>query len=58
LEVVSNAAKRKAHISSNLKCSLTFSLVIFPKKIKLVQYGSGSNDLIPGATVIKLGALK
>lgn len=34
-------------------------LFFFPsKKIKLVQCSSGYNDLIPGGTVIKLGALK
>lgn len=34
------------------------TLLFFPQEIKLVQYSSGYNDLIPGATVIKLGALK
>lgn len=40
--------------------SKMFSHTLFftPKKIKLVQYSSGYNDLVPDASVIKLGALK
>lgn len=38
--------------------SHAFPFSFSPKKIKLVQYSSGYNDLIPGATVMKLGVLK
>lgn len=63
--MISNAGRKikikkikSPHIFESKTFSHTFPFLLSPKKIKLVQYSSGYNDLIPGATVMKLGVLK